>query len=210
MSKQPMAFTRATWPRVHRAFGAALVAAGKDKMRPLLCSVNVVSDGETLTVQATDSYRIHRAVVDVAVTPFEANIPAAWFKTVLPKPMSFSPAERGDVIFQVSVEKNTVRVEDVDARTAFAITNPSVTGEFPNTTPILADADTDRQVPEGEPVAWNLTYHVECLRAAKLFAGKNPPQIVSRQRDVMQPARYDMRGPEGDTLTMVLMPARLR
>lgn len=63
---------------------AVAIAASTDRVRHPLDGINIVGDGERLTLTATDSYRLHHATITTDVkTSFDVTIPAAWLiKTI--------------------------------------------------------------------------------------------------------------------------------
>ena len=121
-------------------------AASRDEVRPILTGIMVSVEGSTLTMVATDSYRlsVKRTELEQEVaTPFEANVPARAMR------------ELARVVSQSGVEE--VR-----------ISSRLIEGQFPNYRQLLPDAfDHDVRLPRSELL--------DVTRRIRYLAQRNAP-----------------------------------
>ncbi len=120
-------------------------AASRDEVRPILTGIMVSVEGTTLTMVATDSYRLSVKRTELAgpvATPFEANVPARAMR------------ELARIVGQNSVEE--VRISMPGNQVVFGaggvtLSSRLIDGQFPNYRQLLPDAfDHDVRLPRGE------------------------------------------------------------
>ncbi len=120
-------------------------AASRDEVRPILTGIMVSVEGSTLTMVATDSYRLSVKRTELAgpvEAPFEANVPARAMR------------ELARVVGQGSVEE--VRISMPGNQVVFGaggvtLSSRLIDGQFPNYRQLLPDAfDHDVRLPREE------------------------------------------------------------
>lgn len=120
-------------------------AASRDEVRPILTGIMVSVEGSTLTMVATDSYRLSVKRTELAgpvATPFEANVPARAMR------------ELARIVSQNSVEE--VRISMPGNQVVFGaggvtLSSRLIDGQFPNYRQLLPDAfDHDVRLPRDE------------------------------------------------------------
>ncbi len=120
-------------------------AASRDEVRPILTGIMVSVEGSTLTMVATDSYRLSVKRTELAEsvpTSFEANVPARAMR------------ELARIVSQAGVEE--VKVSMPGNQIVFGAGNVTLSsrlieGQFPNYRQLLPDAfDHDVRLPRGE------------------------------------------------------------
>jgi DNA polymerase-3 subunit beta len=137
-------------------------AASRDEVRPILTGIMVSVEGSTLTMVATDSYRlsVKRTELEQAVpTSFEANVPARAMR------------ELARVVSQAGVEE--VKVSMPGNQIVFGAGNVTLSsrlieGQFPNYRQLLPDAfDHDVRLPREELL--------DVTRRIRYLAQRNAP-----------------------------------
>lgn len=137
-------------------------AASRDEVRPILTGIMVSVEGSTLTMVATDSYRlsVKRTELEGGVaTPFEANVPARAMR------------ELARIVSQNSVEE--VRISMPGNQVVFGaggvvLSSRLIDGQFPNYRQLLPDAfDHDVRLPRGELL--------DVTRRIRYLAQRNAP-----------------------------------
>ena len=137
-------------------------AASRDEVRPILTGIMVSVEGSTLTMVATDSYRlsVKRTELEQEVsTPFEANVPARAMRE-LARVVSQSGVEE----VRISLPGNQVVFEAGDVR----LSSRLIEGQFPNYRQLLPDAfDHDVRLPRSELL--------DVTRRIRYLAQRNAP-----------------------------------
>ena len=137
-------------------------AASRDEVRPILTGIMVSVEGSTLTMVATDSYRLSVKRTELAGdvgTPFEANVPARAMR------------ELARVVSQGSIEE--VQISMPGNQVVFGAGNVTLSsrlidGQFPNYRQLLPDAfDHDVRLPRTELL--------DVTRRIRYLAQRNAP-----------------------------------
>jgi DNA polymerase-3 subunit beta len=120
-------------------------AASRDEVRPILTGILVSAEGTTLTMVATDSYRlsVKRTELESAVaTSFEANVPARAMR------------ELARLVSQTGVEEIGISLpgsQIVFEVGGVVLSSRLIEGQFPSYRQLLPDAfDHDVRLPRGE------------------------------------------------------------
>lgn len=137
-------------------------AASRDEVRPILTGIMVSVEGSTLTMVATDSYRLSVKRTELAgevTTPFEANVPARAMRELARIVSQHSVAE-----VQVAMPGNQI----VFAAGGVTLSSRLIDGQFPNYRQLLPDAfDHDVRLPRDELL--------ETTRRMRYLAQRNAP-----------------------------------
>lgn len=120
-------------------------AASRDEVRPILTGIMVSVADSTLTMVATDSYRLsvkHTELEQAPETPFEANVPARALR------------ELARVVSQNEIEKIEIALpgsQIVFRAGDFVISSRLIDGQFPSYRQLLPDSfDHDIRLPRSE------------------------------------------------------------
>ncbi|MBA2523405.1 MAG: DNA polymerase III subunit beta [Solirubrobacterales bacterium] len=137
-------------------------AASRDEVRPILTGIMVSVEESTLTMVATDSYRlsVKRTELDEGMAqPFEANVPARAMR------------ELSRIIAQNSVEQVEIAMpgnQIVFVAGNVTLSSRLIDGQFPNYRQLLPDAfDHDVRLPRGELL--------DVTRRIRYLAQRNAP-----------------------------------
>lgn len=137
-------------------------AASRDEVRPILTGILVSVEGATLTMVATDSYRLsvkRTELVGGPGTPFEANVPARAMR------------ELARVVAQGSIEEVRVAMpgnQIVFSAGGVTLSSRLIDGQFPNYRQLLPDAfDHDVRLPRDELL--------DVTRRIRYLAQRNAP-----------------------------------
>ena len=137
-------------------------AASRDEVRPILTGIMVSVEESTLTMVATDSYRLsvkRTELADGVPAPFEANVPARAMRE-LARIVSQSGVEQ----VQVSMPGNQIVFE----AGGVTLSSRLIEGQFPNYRQLLPDAfDHDVRLPRGELL--------DVTRRIRYLAQRNAP-----------------------------------
>lgn len=137
-------------------------AASRDEVRPILTGIMVSVEGNSLTMVATDSYRlsVKRTELSEAVSqPFEANVPARAMRE-LARVVSGGGIEE----VRVAMPGNQI----VFAAGGVVLSSRLIDGQFPNYRQLLPDAfDHDVKLPRGELL--------DVTRRIRYLAQRNAP-----------------------------------
>ena len=138
-------------------------AASRDEVRPILTGIMVSVEGSTLTMVATDSYRLSVKRTELTgsgvATPFEANVPARAMRE-LARVVGQSAVEE----VQISMPGNQV----VFGAGGVTLSSRLIDGQFPNYRQLLPDAfDHDVRLPRGELL--------DVTRRIRYLAQRNAP-----------------------------------
>lgn len=120
-------------------FQAVMHFASKDKARPLLNGVRIVTDNDSVHLWATDSYRaahIQYLLIDGPVPELDLVVSLDLLKSALPKKPA-KTAGVAELFFEAASNHLTIR--DVNGST----TVPIMEGQFPNIDKLVADAIVD-------------------------------------------------------------------
>jgi DNA polymerase-3 subunit beta len=141
-------------------------AASRDEVRPILTGIMVSVEGTTLTMVATDSYRlsVKRTELEQPVaSPFEANVPARAMR------------ELARIVSQNGVEEVRVAMpgnQIVFSAGGVTLSSRLIEGQFPNYRQLLPDAfDHDVRLPRGELL--------DVTRRIRYLAQRNAPLKMS-------------------------------
>jgi hypothetical protein len=199
------------------AVRAVALAASNDEFRGALQALHVVSDGSTVTWEACDAYRLHRAVLDYGgCASLDVMIPAAWLVKALREVTSSGPPRNR--LSTVIVEGGRATVtNDVEARNvALTVAEPPKDDAtrtaprcgcgYPNTSMIREKADEGEHLDE-QLVGVNPKFFAQVFKAIELFGGDAG---AARFKVVggMTPVRFECRR-NGDRFVGMLMPLRL-
>jgi DNA polymerase-3 subunit beta len=120
-------------------------AASRDEVRPILTGVLVLAEGTTLTMVATDSYRLsvkHSELESPVATKIEANVPAKALRE-LARIIGQEGAE--------SVEVSLARSQIVCKTAGVTVASRLIEGQFPSWRQLLPEAfDHEVRLPRGE------------------------------------------------------------
>ncbi|MCB0864230.1 MAG: DNA polymerase III subunit beta [Solirubrobacterales bacterium] len=137
-------------------------AASRDEVRPILTGIMVSVEGNSLTMVATDSYRLsvkRTELADAVAEPFEANVPARAMR------------ELARVVSQGGVEEVQVAMpgnQIVFGAGGVTLSSRLIDGQFPNYRQLLPDAfDHDVKLPRGELL--------DVTRRIRYLAQRNAP-----------------------------------
>ncbi|MEZ5061069.1 MAG: DNA polymerase III subunit beta [Solirubrobacterales bacterium] len=137
-------------------------AASRDEVRPILTGIMVSVEGNSLTMVATDSYRLsvkRTELADAVAEPFEANVPARAMR------------ELARVVPQGGVEEVQVAMpgnQIVFGAGGVTLSSRLIDGQFPNYRQLLPDAfDHDVKLPRGELL--------DVTRRIRYLAQRNAP-----------------------------------
>lgn len=130
--------------------------------RPILCGVNIASDGNVLRCCATDSYRLGRKVYDIPVPSFCVTVP----QKALDNAVSIF---KGDEKIQVRVSNNRVSFANEKA----VYTSSLLEGNFP---------DVERHIPNESAFTTKVTVNRNELlgmmeRATLFYSASDMPSI---------------------------------
>ena len=136
--RMPAAALAETVERVARA-------ASRDEVRPILTGILVSVEGSTLTMVATDSYRLSVKRTDLegdAPSEFEANVPARAMRE-----LARVVAQHGVGEVEIALPGNQI----VFRAGAVTMSSRLIEGQFPNYRQLLPDAfDHDVRLPRSE------------------------------------------------------------
>jgi DNA polymerase III subunit beta len=120
-------------------------AASRDEVRPILTGILVSVEESTLTMVATDSYRLsvkHTQLEQPVPAPFEANVPARAMR------------ELARVVGQTGVEQVEIALpgnQIVFRAASYVLSSRLIEGQFPSYRQLLPDAfDHDVRLPRDE------------------------------------------------------------
>ncbi len=182
-----------------RAIKAVALAASKDPARPVLNGVHLKClDGE-LVIEATDGYRLHRAVAGSLEADFEALIPAAWLVTTI----SQVKPGKGPTKLELTETRASIS-NDMETRSVALIA-----GEYPDCASLIEKYEALKHDPKTE-IAVNPRYFADVLKACELFAGDGT-WGAARFRvasEALRPLRFDVSNAERKFLGL-LMPVRV-
>lgn len=137
-------------------------AASRDEVRPILTGIMVSVEESTLTMVATDSYRLSVKRTELAepvATPFEANVPARAMR------------ELARIVSQAGVEQVQIAMpgnQIVFGAGTVTLSSRLIDGQFPNYRQLLPDAfDHDVRLPRGELL--------DVTRRVRYLAQRNAP-----------------------------------
>lgn len=186
-----------------RRVRAVAIAASSDSARPVLTGVLFESDGKTLTITATDSYRMYRSTQRTDLPPLRRLVPAKWLVRNLPKRAAVS-----DDMTVTFGERITFEFAGESFGTG------SIGGQYPNVDTFATDYPIDGASDDsGEQYGFNPTYMADIFKAAALYVGDNRwvSQSALRVRfiDPMKPMPFEVQD-NGAVLSMLLMPVRLK
>lgn len=137
-------------------------AASRDEVRPILTGIMVSVEESTLTMVATDSYRlsVKRTELDGGVAgPFEANVPARAMRE-----LARIVSQNGVEEVQISLPGNQV----VFGAGTVRLSSRLIEGQFPNYRQLLPDAfDHDVRLPRSELL--------DVTRRIRYLAQRNAP-----------------------------------
>ena len=194
--------------RFMRALRVTATFASSDASWPVGGALRVTSDGHgTVTMEATDSYRLVkitlgsvRTPADLAVPTFDVLLPGKWLIAQLPK------AKRV-VGVGFDLTRETVTVRDLDYHTS--ATAPLITGTYPNTA-VIWDNRADEYVAglDGKEFGLNPTLLSKVLKSCSDWASADVQRIRVSSLDLLKPVRFDVDCPDGD-MAATLMPMRL-
>jgi DNA polymerase-3 subunit beta len=137
-------------------------AASRDEVRPILTGIMVNVEGSSLTMVATDSYRLSVKRTELSSeigSPFEANVPARAMR------------ELARIVSQNSVEEIQVAMpgnQIVFGAGGVVLSSRLIDGQFPNYRQLLPDAfDHDVRLPRAELL--------DVTRRIRYLAQRNAP-----------------------------------
>jgi DNA polymerase-3 subunit beta len=137
-------------------------AASRDEARPILTGVLVSADASTLTMVATDSYRLSVKSTELSAevgSAFEANVPARALQE-----LSRLIAAAGEEEVAIAVGENQVIFEVADA----ILSSRLIDGQFPNHQQLVPDSyEHEVRLAREE--------FLEAVRRIGLLAQKNAP-----------------------------------
>jgi hypothetical protein len=217
----PLAFTlpadlaAAAWQAV-----AAVVAHPRDR-KPVLVGVHVATDGDGVTLAATDTYAAHRVTLprtlDGATLPFLPHAPSilpAWKATDVARLCKGAARVR----FTAGAFHNLggenigapARCEALDASGAVLAALVAPVPADPENYPSMA-ALWDR---EGWPEALDVvgicpSRFARSMTAADKYRGKDGGPVVVETMTPLKPARFTITREDGATLAAILMPHKL-
>ena len=121
-------------------------AASRDEVRPILTGIMVNVEGSTLTMVATDSYRLsvkRTELADGAPAPFEANVPARAMRELA----RIVSADDDIQEVEIALPGNQI----VFRAGGVTLSSRLIDGQFPNYRQLLPDAfDHDVRLPRSE------------------------------------------------------------
>lgn len=189
------------------AIAAAAIAADKTGTRPALAGIHVVSRGvdagRELIVEATDSYRLHHAVLRRYTGPdIDAVIDAAWLASAA-KALT---ERKGTTLPTLAIiDGRAVITGRVETRSIALIDTTTI--PYPNTATIVDQVEAaiaDR----GFDIAVQPAYLRQLLTACELFGAWSSRPVTFRATDKMKPIKFVV--DTGDaTFTGMLMPVRM-
>jgi DNA polymerase III subunit beta len=139
---------------VAQAVSRVGVCAGRDDTLPVLTGIQVTAAGGTLTLTATDRYRMARVQVPYAGAEFTAILPAAMLVKFI---------KAADKTGKISLHVGTSTAYIMLSDGVRVMTLRTITGEFPRTDRLIRDAGDDKTV---------LTADAGALAAAVTRLGK--------------------------------------
>ncbi len=123
-------------------------AASRDEVRPILTGILVSVEGSTLTMVATDSYRLsvkHTELESAPANPFEANVPARALR------------ELARIVTQTGVSEVEIALpgnQIVFRAGPYVLSSRLIDGQFPSYRQLLPDTfDHDVRLPKDELLA---------------------------------------------------------
>lgn len=137
-------------------------AASRDEVRPILTGILVSLDGNSLTMVATDSYRLsvkHTELEAPAPTQLEANVPARALRE-----LARIVAQTGAETVEIAMPGNQI----VFRTGGYVLSSRLIDGQFPSYRQLLPDAfDHDVRLPKAELL--------DVTRRIKHLAQRNVP-----------------------------------
>lgn len=195
---------------VARAIQCVARAASTDPTRPVLTTVHIVTDGiETMTIEATDSYRLYIAevklhqatgsdVFDIKGAELEICLPTEWLlRQLKPKPRG------GDVwTWKLDLGKRSFSLHNHNEGTTNSLTLPHYAqAEFPGTKHLIPTS-----VDEDAPVS-AATKYLRCAFTAALAFTDGQQIMEVHSISYLKPMVLAARSGD-DRLTMLIMPLR--
>ena len=178
-------------------------AASRDEVRPILTGIMVSVEESTLTMVATDSYRlsVKRTELDGGVPgPFEANVPARAMRE-----LARIVSQNGVEEVQISLPGNQV----VFGAGRVRLSSRLIEGQFPNYRQLLPDAfDHDARLPRSEllDVTRRIRYLAQRNAPLKLAFAEGELTVAAETPEIGDASESMPCGFEGEAMEIAFNP----
>lgn len=178
-------------------------AASRDEVRPILTGIMVSVEGSSLTMVATDSYRLSVKRTELAepvATPFEANVPARAMR------------ELARVVSQGGIEQVEIALpgnQIVFRAGNVTLSSRLIEGQFPSYRQLLPDAfDHDVRLPRSEllDVTRRIRYLAQRNAPLKLAFAEGELTVAAETPEVGDASESMPCGFEGEAMEIAFNP----